>query len=145
MLGNDLCLVSVGIKYDRNKNTLMYCATKQPIGSMPEGYTNGTIIFSAFGSECNLMGFQVAKLCYLYSKPTFYSPQNRVHVRNWPAVRFRLYVASCQEDQQNRIIGIVLAVSVNCQILTETARVLSEAVHKVFWLTKGRRYRLFSE
>ena len=69
VLGNDLCLVSVGIKYDRNKNTLMYCVTKQPIGSLPEGYTNGTIIFRAFGSECNLMGFQIVKLYYLDSKP----------------------------------------------------------------------------
>jgi hypothetical protein len=71
VLGNDLCLVSGGIKYDRNKNNLMYCVTKQPIGSLPEGYTNGTIIFRAFGSECNLMGFQVVKLRYLESKPRF--------------------------------------------------------------------------
>jgi len=49
----------------------MYCVTKQPIGSLPEGYTNGTIILRAFGSECNLMGFQVVKLCYLDSKPKF--------------------------------------------------------------------------
>ena len=126
----------------------MYCVTEEPIGSLPEGYTNGTIIFRAFGSVCNLMGFQVVKLLSCATETVrrnFYSPQNRIQVRNWPAVRFRVYVASCQEDQQNRIIYIVLALTVNCQILTDTARVLSEAVQKVFWLTKEHMDRLFSE